>query len=346
MIFPFLKGILSFRNAPITWLIVLANVFVFLFVSIPSQPGQKIVREKLNDDYFLKVQGQFFAQFVLEHPNHYSKNLQKIASLALGGSESKSEVMGGLAIRDPYFMKWGTSYDFGGDVIANRRWIASLNEMNQARESQPSHLFGVSFFQNSAPNWITYQFVHSGFTHLAANMIYLLIFGCLLETIIGGATLLLIYLGGGAIGAGAFLVISGATPIPLIGASGSVSALMGFFCVLFGARTVAYIYFLFIPSKDYMGLVYLPAWMTFLLWVLSDLAGVFGTMAEFGGIAYTAHLGGQLSGAAVGLALVGYHRWRGSWQEWQKRLPGGKPLFSKILFASPPPRKRFLSEMR
>ncbi|MCB0422854.1 MAG: rhomboid family intramembrane serine protease [Bdellovibrionales bacterium] len=329
-----------------TWMIVIVNVLVFVLITIPSQSNQKIVRDKLNDSFFLQVQGRYFSQFVVDHPEFYGSQLKQIAQFSLDGSIAKSEVMGGLAIRDAYFMKWGDTYDFGGDVIANQRWMSSLQEMNEARQEQPSHNYGVSFFKNDGISWITYQFVHSGFTHLAANMVYLLIFGALLEMMIGSFSLLLIYLGGGAVGAGVFLLFSGATPIPLIGASGAVSALMGFFCVLLGKRNVAYLYFLFIPSKEYMGLVYLPAWVTFLLWILSDLAGVFGNMSEFGGIAYTAHIGGQLSGAGVGLALLAFHYWKGDLKNWHRMLPPTRPLFSKVYFVQEPTRRRILSEIR
>ncbi|MCB0343382.1 MAG: rhomboid family intramembrane serine protease, partial [Bdellovibrionales bacterium] len=139
---------------------------------------------------------------------------------------------------------------------------------------------------------------------------FLFIFGCYLETILGGLAVLVIYLGSGMVAAGTFLLINGASSAPLIGASGAVSGLMALFCFLHWRIPVRCFYWLFIPVKGYSGFVYVPAWIIFFLWSASDLGGYLGSLAEFGGIAYTAHLGGEAAGLITGVVLFVLTRFR------------------------------------
>src|ERR1019366_4294888 len=96
----------------------------------------------------------------------------------------------------------------------------------------------------------------------------------------------------------------------LIGASGAISGLMAFFSVLLWTKNVRYAYFLFVPRREFAGVVNLPAWITLVLWVLSDLAGHWSTPTELGGVAYSAHLGGELSGVVAALAFIAYRKMR------------------------------------
>jgi membrane associated rhomboid family serine protease len=67
---------------------------------------------------------------------------------------------------------------------------------------------------------------------------------------------------------------------------------------------------LFLPLRGFMGFVYLPAWVALVLWAVGDVAGYLGTLPELGGIAHTAHLGGEAAGLLVGLILWSLRRRR------------------------------------
>ena len=165
--------------------------------------------------------------------------------MAREGQINKPEILGGLAVRDQMFMRYGPDYLFRGDQVAQKRWISSLADINKLREEHPSYKMGVSSSHMSAKRWLSYQFVHSGIVHLMSNMTFLFIFGCMLEPVIGGVTLLLVYLGGGFVAAGSFLMFAGISAVPLVGASGAVSALMALFCVLFAKRNCCLLLFSF-----------------------------------------------------------------------------------------------------
>lgn len=309
MIFPILQGILSMRQAPVTWLLVALNAVMMISTFSLNFESQVSLEEFLKDDLFLKTNGQIFSQFVAQNKEDYPPTLRQLASLALDGDETKTKLLGTVAIRDSYFMDEAMNFKFHGDQVARRWWTKRVDELRLLQDNHPSYIFGLSSSDVGWSKWITYQFIHSGELHFLGNMIFLFIFGSALEPVIGGLALLVIYLASGMIAAGAFLVISGVSSIPLIGASGAVSGLMALFCFIHWLRPVRYIYFLFIPRKGYSGFVFLPAWIILVMWAASDLAGYLSTLDEFGGVAYAAHLGGETCGLVVG-AIVYLLRYR------------------------------------
>jgi membrane associated rhomboid family serine protease len=141
-------------------------------------------------------------------------------------------------------------------------------------------------------------------------MLFLLLFGSMLEPLIGGLALLLVYLGSGMTAAGSFLLVSGESLVPLVGASGAVSGVMALFCFTHWSVPVRYVYFLLIPKKGYAGYVFLPAWVILFLWLISDLAGYIASVNLLGGVAHIAHLAGEATGLLVGAGyyLLGYRQ--------------------------------------
>ena len=99
-------------------------------------------------------------------------------------------------------------------------------------------------------------------------------------------------------------MICGATTAPLIGASGAISGIMSMFCILSWKKPVRFLYWLLLPTRESMGLIYLPAWTVLVLWLVGDLAGYLGNLDLMGGIAHAAHLGGDIAGAICGAILV------------------------------------------
>src|SRR6185312_3977421 len=165
----------------------------------------------------------------------------------------------------------------------------------------PSFMLGLNAEDNSFTSWISYIFVHSGWVHFFGNMVFLLIFGAMLEIQIGGLGMLVVFVLSGTVAAGTFALMTGVTSSPLVGASGAISGVMTLYCVLNWSKPTRFFYWFFLPLRGFMGMVYLPAWVAILLWGANDLAGYLGTVPELGGVAHTAHLGGEGAGILVGL---------------------------------------------
>jgi len=161
------------------------------------------------------------------------------------------------------------------------------------------------------PAWLnifTCMFLHGGWMHLIGNMLYLWIFGNNIEDRLGPALYLVFYLGTGVVGNIAHTIFD-AGMVPLVGASGAISGVMGAYILLFPRARITAI----VPVGWYPLTVNLPAW-TFLgiYFVIQNLYPAYFTASHFSGpksgVAYLAHIGGFVSGMA--LIYVFPHRTR------------------------------------
>ncbi len=145
--------------------------------------------------------------------------------------------------------------------------------------------------------FITYQFLHQGFQHIAFNMLFLWVFGNNLNEKLGHVGYLAFYLAGGVL-AGCGQVLA-APHTPTLGASGSISAVTGLFLVLLPNIHIRLFVWIFVYiDKD----LEVPSMYFILLKVAQD---IYEQFAGSTGVAYTAHLAGTAAGIAIGLFLLG-----------------------------------------
>jgi len=304
VIFPILSGLMSWRRAPVTWTLVILNLFVLIYTSATGFESQEGLERLMKKSYFVSTQGRVYAQYLGQKTlDTYPEFLLELGRQVELGKPDRAEVLGQLAFRDLNFLNSADSLDYRGDQVAFRLWRRQIEDVRQLQSEHPSFTLGLNGEDTSLSKWVSYIFVHSGGWHFMGNMLFLLIFGAALELQIGGLGLLVVFLLSGVFAAGAFAVVTGITSSPLVGASGAISGIMALFAVLNWSRPARYFYWLFLPARGFMGFVYLPSWIALVMWAINDLAGYFGTLAELGGVAYTAHLGGVFAGVVIGLVL-------------------------------------------
>lgn len=140
----------------------------------------------------------------------------------------------------------------------------------------------------------TSMFMHGGWLHLLGNMVYLWVFGNNIEDACGHGRFLAFYL---LCGTAAALVQAAANPdstIPMVGASGAISGILGAYLVLFPhARVYVLIPFFIIF------MYYLPAKWLLGFWFVFQLISGLGADPETGGVAFWAHIGGFVAGMAL-----------------------------------------------
>ena len=155
---------------------------------------------------------------------------------------------------------------------------------------------------------ITSQFLHGGVMHLASNILYLWIFADNVEDRLGRGRFLLLYLGGGVASAVVQLLMTPRSSIPMVGASGAIAAVLGAYFLLFPSARIVTL----VPLGFFWELVELPAFLFLGLWFLLQwLQGLtsLGQVADVGGIAFWAHIGGFVSGLLGAAALRPRRRW-------------------------------------
>jgi len=148
---------------------------------------------------------------------------------------------------------------------------------------------------------VTCQFLHGGWMHLLGNMLFLYIFGNNVEDRLGHLAYLLFYLVGGIAAMLAHYLVNPVSVIPTIGASGAVATILGAYAVTWPhsrIHTILPLGIIFIPLQ-------LPAYLVLGFWFGSQLLdGWLKWGVDLGGgVAFFAHVGGFIFGAAV-MALV------------------------------------------
>lgn len=178
--------------------------------------------------------------------------------------------------------------------------------LKDARTESIVYRFGYVPAENNWLGLITYQFLHGGVLHLVFNLWFLWLSGTIIEDAWGRLVYPAFYLGAGVFAALLHKAFVPLSPIPLIGASGSIAGAMGAFAFR-NAKThinvLAWIWFRpFIFSA--------PAWLLLPLWALGELFWALISDPSSGGTAYWAHVGGFGFGLAfaVGMRLSGLEK--------------------------------------
>lgn len=137
------------------------------------------------------------------------------------------------------------------------------------------------------------MFLHGGFAHLAGNMLFLWIYGDNVEYRLGPVGYLLAYLGIGVAATLFFAAMAAGSQVPMVGASGAISGVLGFYFLWFPRNRVRLLWF-FPPFI--MQTFYVPARLVLGLYVIADNLLPFLMTREATGVAHGAHLGGFFAG--------------------------------------------------
>ena len=155
---------------------------------------------------------------------------------------------------------------------------------------------------------LTSQFLHAGFFHLGFNMLYLWIFADNVEDRLGPLRFLLLYLGSGVTAAVAQILASPASSIPMLGASGAIAGVLGAYLLMFPAAKIVTL----VPLGFFLQTIELPAFLFLGVWFLMQwfhgLISI-GQVADVGGVAFWAHIGGFVSGMVGAAVMRPLRRW-------------------------------------
>ncbi|MGH7311706.1 MAG: rhomboid family intramembrane serine protease [Candidatus Rokuibacteriota bacterium] len=147
-------------------------------------------------------------------------------------------------------------------------------------------------------NVLTSMFLHGSWMHIIGNMWFLWVFGNNIEDSMGRVRFVVFYLLCGVAAALAQVVLNPASGIPMVGASGAISGVMGAYLILYPRVRV----WTMVPIGFFLTSIALPAWTMLLYWIaIQFLGGLFGIFAggDRGGVAFGAHVGGFVAGVVL-----------------------------------------------
>lgn len=143
------------------------------------------------------------------------------------------------------------------------------------------------------PSLITAMFMHGSWLHLLMNMLFLWVFGNNIEDSMGHIRYLIFYLVCGLAAAGAQILIAPESQIPMVGASGAISGIMGAYILLYPRVRVR----VWLPP---IFIFNLPAVLVLGYWIVLQVAQGMAVLqmdsGQEGGVAFWAHIGGFIAG--------------------------------------------------
>ncbi len=166
---------------------------------------------------------------------------------------------------DAFVLKWSA---IPANIIAGHHWVTILTAM----------------------------FMHSSWSHILGNMVFLWAFGPEIEDAMNPLRYLAFYLAGGLLAMLAQVAVSPSSTVPNLGASGAIAAVMGAFLVTYPHDEIRTLLIIFL----YVRVTFIPAGLLIGFWFLTQLFNVGSVAAvQTGGVAYVAHVGGFVFGAAT-----------------------------------------------
>lgn len=291
LIVPFAKTINWKRPPIVTIALVIINVLVFSFWQAGDDARYQTAIHQYLHSSLPKIEFPRYESFLHQHQRNAD---------AADIAEMRRHPDAGPAIlwqlqHDAPFLR---AMAHGKIVKKNEAVYARWQKDRQAFETKfnaivdESHTFKPAFPELS--DAFTAMFLHGGIMHLVGNMVFLLIVGLVVERLIGSGLYLVAYLSGGLISLAFFVAGNSDSAVPLLGASGAISAIMGMYAALFGTRKIPFFYSL----GFYFDTIRAPAWILLLAWLGKEAYALLTDDASH--VAYLAHFGGLLGGGVMG----------------------------------------------
>jgi membrane associated rhomboid family serine protease len=197
---------------------------------------------------------------------------------------SQDVVRGNFTELDRFIYEWGNVPACTFEELGRNASLSAQGQAICADQDQP------------LLTMITAMFIHGGWLHIGGNMLFLWIFGDNIEDALGHLRYLLFYLVCGIAASLAHGLLNIDSVQPAVGASGAIAGVLGAYIVLFPRAVVHVIIgFIFIPLP-------LPAFVLIGFWIVIQIFygwASLGVDTAAGGVAYFAHIGGFVAGAAL-----------------------------------------------
>lgn len=170
---------------------------------------------------------------------------------------------------------------------------------------------------------VTSMFLHGGWAHVLGNGLFLWVFGNNVEDSMGRLRFVFFYLICGLAAAAAQVIAAPASPVPMVGASGAISGVMGAYLVLYPHARVNMLFIIVVIVR----IIPVPAWLVLLYWFGLQLLAALpelsrGQQAVEGGVAVMAHVGGFVAGLAL-IKLFENRRYTEARAHERRRRSGG-----------------------
>lgn len=285
---------LDWRRAPVvTGLLIVINLLVFsLWQSHDAQKLEDIASYYRSSDLPEMEYSVFISYLYQSHQTELAKEIEA------RWDKGDKEAIYPYIISDLGFIQTLNRTDisfWGGEEYDI--WL----KQHQIVEKQIRELsfikYGLTPSENRPITYFTHQFLHGDWSHLIGNMVFLAIAGLGVEAAIGSFHFFIAYIVCGVLAGLTFTLFNGASAMPLVGASGAISAVLGMYAAIYELRKIRFFYSVVV----YFGYFTAPALMILPIWIGIEI--VQWVLNPGSHIAYTAHLGGLIAGGGIIFSL-------------------------------------------
>ena len=285
----------SIRRPPVvTFLLLVVNVIVFVVTSDSDEEILLAAVEAYDNQQILESELPLFQSHLKSQSDEADRWSDVESADELGGQE-----------RLYLTIQLLTDREYSRYLERNTDWFTfeQLDALEKKATIVATYIdqlvylrFGFVPADFSFVTMFSSQFLHGDMFHLIGNMVILVLIGLTVEQLLGSFNFFLFYLLSGAVGSAVYGLVHLGSPVVLIGASGAISGLMGMYVAAYGKRPIRFFYWIGV----YFNYVRLPALLMLPVWVGKE---IFDFLFTDSNVAYSAHAGGLVAGAA--LVLVG-----------------------------------------
>lgn len=292
------ENAINWKRPPwVTLGLMMACVMVFLFYQGADDRKLDAAIEQYLDGNLLALEAPAYEDY-LQREIRFEGDQQSVLELQEFQALREQDEQGWQAVtllfdRD-YYQYLQDNRDLIWSVAERNQWSEQRGAIEEQWISRMSAFqLGLVPSDLSLYTLITYQFLHGGWGHIIGNLLFLFLLGFTVERALGPGKFLVAYLACGALSGLVFTGFSMGSQIPLVGASGSISGLMGMYVAIYGLQKIRFFYFLGV----YFNYFRAPAIAMLPVWLGKEIYDYWFAGAT--GIAYMAHAGGLLAGAAL-----------------------------------------------
>jgi membrane associated rhomboid family serine protease len=288
---------INWRKPPLmTLAIILANVLIFfIYQSQDAKLLQQGVDQYIAAD-FAQLEAPVYKEYLERRIRLQLDDKVELAESVQTAIDEKNEVwLAYVILLDPGFYSMlldeGTLF-WQNDVYSE--WKKQRTEIVENYINNISSLqLGLIPANIQMSDLISYQFLHGGIGHLLGNMIFLFLLGFTVERALGKTKFLIAYLLCGVFSGLFYSLFDSQSQVPLVGASGSISGLMGMYVAIFGLQKIRFFYFVGV----YFNYFTAPALAILPVWIGKEIYEYW--LGEASSVAYMAHAGGLVAGAGI-----------------------------------------------
>lgn len=288
----------QWQNPPIlTMLLILISIGCFFTWQNNDTERERTAYQYYFDSGLADIEIPAYLEY-LKNPQHASY-LNFKERLKQNPQRAKKQLLQSLIVDGLFLRQLSNEQIITPQYTRFNEWQKKHVEFQRLLNRVVKYRFGFKPYQPSLATLVIHNFLHDSVGHIVLNMVFLFMFGFVIELAIGRIAYLFLFLASGMASAMTLTLFDANAAYWTIGASGAIAGLVGFYTILYGTRKIRFFYTAFV----YFNYIKAPAIIILPLWLGYEIINQLVFHAH---ISNLSHIGGLLTGILLGLIYKSY----------------------------------------